>query len=895
MRWRLIFLILVFLICRPVRALEPFIKYDKNPLVITEKFEGGTPYRIQPFVYLENGQYKMWYASYIDRFNIVSASSPDGISWTGNTLYNFNGHDNHDPFLFSENGKYTLYFTSSDNGGSSNFNLQSIASTDGINFDPATLRSVFTPLSEWEQAGLANPFVFHEGGTYFLFYMGHNTGDWHIGLATSADGTNWQECPNNPIVARAGSPALYRLNGTLSLFFDTGNGIEMMETDNLSCDSSWNNRQVVLPKGPASYDSNVLNSPSLISVSNASLLYYSGQSPNGQWSINLASAGTAPVAATPLHVFLPGFFSSWNADAILHNQSVSIFDWKMNPIVREYDGLIKTLPNLSLKEGSDYLIFPYDWRKSVEDTIVDLNTFLTEKVWKNSPDRPVDLTGHSLGGLIARIYTQKYPEKVSRVVTVGSPHEGTGWAYKPVEAGEIEKQDTFLWLAEKTMLTLEKKGVETDRTTINTALPVLRDIFPTYNFLISENGTTQPTASLLVQNTTINTYNPTVQSISSKLSAISGNSRETLSGYSLGVRTAADQLFDLYPDGRPGTSFSTPGDGIIIVPTVSFGSQPQTLALDHQELIFKTDGIKTVLNDLAIPFNDSQIIEGRRTTLSPSLLFFIRSPATIEVADQKGVIYPETDGMIFIENAALGNYTLTARGVENGQYSIVIGELGSASDSWNVIESSIVATPPSSQVDTYQVDFNSQTPAEFFVDQTNVPALFDRLLKQLSRLICQPSNHNLSETRTLIIQAEKNYEKSNYSLVRQNLLQSASLLISQMSPKNEAVSTAVVKILPLLEDVYQASLKNNLPATDKKTLGKQAKKSEEQLTKIIQKLPRHKDSAFFPFVKRSTRLSLQYLAEAADDFKKGELYLTEIRLRIAYSLTDFHEVADILK
>ena len=68
-----------------------------------------------------------------------------------------------------------------------------------------------------------------------------------------------------------------------------------------------------------------------------------------------------------------------------------------------------------------------------------LNTWL-EKYHR--PDQPIDLVGHSLGGLIIRDFIAHYPKwKIGRCVTLGTPHLGSVcadyvWRLAPVIVGQ---------------------------------------------------------------------------------------------------------------------------------------------------------------------------------------------------------------------------------------------------------------------------------------------------------------------------------------------------------------------------------------------------------------------------------------------------------------------------
>ena len=67
-----------------------------------------------------------------------------------------------------------------------------------------------------------------------------------------------------------------------------------------------------------------------------------------------------------------------------------------------------------------------------------LNAWLEEN---HHPDQPIDLVGHSLGGLIIRDFVTQYPKwQIGRCVTLGTPHMGSIcadyiWRLAPAVAG----------------------------------------------------------------------------------------------------------------------------------------------------------------------------------------------------------------------------------------------------------------------------------------------------------------------------------------------------------------------------------------------------------------------------------------------------------------------------
>ena len=82
---------------------------------------------------------------------------------------------------------------------------------------------------------------------------------------------------------------------------------------------------------------------------------------------------------------------------------------------------------LRLRGVKQVLHFDYDSREGVERGALGLREFLRQHVRGGR----IDLVGHSLGGLVARVYLQELggSRRVDRCVTLGTPHLGTYNSY----------------------------------------------------------------------------------------------------------------------------------------------------------------------------------------------------------------------------------------------------------------------------------------------------------------------------------------------------------------------------------------------------------------------------------------------------------------------------------
>jgi pimeloyl-ACP methyl ester carboxylesterase len=97
-----------------------------------------------------------------------------------------------------------------------------------------------------------------------------------------------------------------------------------------------------------------------------------------------------------------------------------------------YAPAIRHLEQIGYREGRELFIFDYDWRRSIFDNAVVLDRFVREK----APDGQVDILGHSMGALVARIYAMHSgSDKVARLFSAGAPFYGSVKVYQTVEKG----------------------------------------------------------------------------------------------------------------------------------------------------------------------------------------------------------------------------------------------------------------------------------------------------------------------------------------------------------------------------------------------------------------------------------------------------------------------------
>lgn len=157
--------------------------------------------------------------------------------------------------------------------------------------------------------------------------------------------------------------------------------------------------------------------------------------------------------------------------------------------IDQYSGLLRTLKELGFQEGHDLFLFPYDWRQSNFDTAAELRNFVRGKPALRGRYR---ILAHSMGGLVARIFIDRYSEgkRVDRLITLGTPHLGSHSALRPLLEGFGAIQNVLAG------------GSETVRR-IAFSLPSLYEMLPFYSgcCLYEQSGNSPERVDLLLDAT----------------------------------------------------------------------------------------------------------------------------------------------------------------------------------------------------------------------------------------------------------------------------------------------------------------------------------------------------------------------------------------------------------
>jgi pimeloyl-ACP methyl ester carboxylesterase len=377
-------------------------------------------------------------------------------------------------------------------------------------------------------------------------------------------------------------------------------------------------------------------------------------------------------------VILPGFGGSWDVNAVLGGTAGN--NWQIPSFVKEYDGIINSLKAASYEEGKDFYVFPYDWRKNLDDLATDLNEYiLANKI----ADKKINLVGHSMGGLVARTYLQKYNNpNLNKVIMAGSPNKGIVDAYSIWEgasAGEsVWWQKTLLEIASE----VNRKIGETKIEAVRRIAPSVKDLMPTENFLIA-NSISKPWDSLIWKNLFLSGKNIEVTTFLPKL--ISGASDEYNSRSAMNVEepSAKEKLQGLWADGKPtktNTYLYSLGDGYVNLNSAqSLFDKKLDLSGGHGDVISKKENVVKILTELGIATESA--VGSESETKKNVFVAKLNSPGKLHVCyltvcdSALGLVF-ETEKMIIVPGYNNEKYSIIvdSKG-ETGVYELMVGEI----------------------------------------------------------------------------------------------------------------------------------------------------------------------------------------------------------------------------
>lgn len=439
-------------------------------------------------------------------------------------------------------------------------------------------------------------------------------------------------------------------------------------------------------------------------------------------------------------IFLPGMGGSWNERAMVLNETVAQSEWRMTPFVKNYDSMLQGFEDNGLVKNKDYFVYNYDWRKSMATQIIDFNSYINSLGLGTS--EKVDIVGHSMGGVIGRIWTQENSQKVGKTITLGSPNAGAVKVYNMWNGAKIANPTDPGSIALNILLALQRKNNQTAVETIRAYAPALKDLLPTFDYL-KKNGVTLTPPS----NNYLTTKNVGVSGIFSQLLAVNGKGTQTDAWISLGDRNIFDTLLGQWEQGRPISTIRNDGDGTVLNKSAIFnGDSYTTVVANHGEVPNKS--VNLVLTELGL----GKTIATIANTNFDGAVFYLGSPATMKV-NCGGSDVVAIDGFVTIANKKISDCSVKLTGTDNGTYHLVLGN-STDDGSYKYSEGNI------SIGETKNISVNNR---DFWYEQ---------MLRETNNLLsAYPTNVNLKNIKIAIVAKNRQNMLSYYWLFRKSKLE----------------------------------------------------------------------------------------------------------------------------
>jgi hypothetical protein len=316
----------------------------------------------------------------------------------------------------------------------------------------------------------------------------------------------------------------------------------------------------------------------------------------------------------------------------------------------------------------------------LSEIVLDFEEYIDENV---EDDDEVYVVGHSLGGLVARMWYQKNSEddRIGKVISVGSPHKGSVKAYEAYNGAKLSEGHDFSWIIWNLYLTLINQGGSSKVETVRQLVPILRDLSPTYDFL-SKNNVMFPKEESEYYNSNLSDWNSNFNNWE-KVWPIAGIGEETKYKINLKNRSIFDQVLGLWPDGKPDSYENGDGDGTVLTESAGFGKENRIEVVGgHGDLI--STFLNKILRILEVEDSDLSdaygIYDGR--------IFYLGSPAEMKVKCEGIEEKVDENGFVFVSRAENdSNCQVKITGTGEGVYHLVMAD--TTLNNWQYFENKI--------------------------------------------------------------------------------------------------------------------------------------------------------------------------------------------------------------
>jgi len=404
-------------------------------------------------------------------------------------------------------------------------------------------------------------------------------------------------------------------------------------------------------------------------------------------------------------VIIPGLGASWDLPALLTGTSGN--NWAIPNYVTVYDNLINSLVNIGYKKNENIFIFAYDWRKSLDSLADELNTYINDR--NLSSGAKIDIVGHSMGGLVARSYIQKYgAEKLNKVVLVGTPNMGAVDAYGVWEGasvwGNVWWEKAILDLSVEVNQRVGEKKVDT----VRRLAPSIKDLLPTFSYIKSRNILI-PWSQMRQKNEYLNNLNLSSSRSNSVITAIWSNVGNTKSSINVTERSSVDRILNLWEDGKPisGSEFNySEGDGTVTLASAkgNFTNLLQSSSY-HYKMAADTESVKKIFEALGL--DQSKVLNMSEDSEGSVFVAALRSPGKLHICyagtdncDEEIGIYLPEQKLFFLPGYSQENLSVQIMEDGKGSYTLHMGKIDTKS-AWEKVHGTISST---GQIDTYLIN-----------------------------------------------------------------------------------------------------------------------------------------------------------------------------------------------
>ncbi len=213
-----------------------WVDYIGNPVLTKQDIYFDNYGVSESSIIYDNNIYKMWYAGDAGSgvHYILYAESQDGINWihphsgpvlSPGTNNSWDSHSVVPGAVIKENDVYKMYYSGwayIDNP----WHVGLATSSDGINWEKNPSPVLFGGTNGDYQVKATS--VVKNEDIYYMYYLeGFHAQSWNINLATSSDGLNWTRYSSNPILSTTNtwegigiySPSIIKENGTYQMVY----------------------------------------------------------------------------------------------------------------------------------------------------------------------------------------------------------------------------------------------------------------------------------------------------------------------------------------------------------------------------------------------------------------------------------------------------------------------------------------------------------------------------------------------------------------------------------------------------------------------------------------------------------------------------------------------------